>query len=144
MTSIEKATQAYANYFAGLTRDNVEDLRAMATPDIRFKDPFNEITGVDQVIGLLRHMFDTTIDARFTIRDQAIGSSIAFISWDFHCSVARLGKLNIVGASEIRFRQDLRVAAHIDHWDAGEQVYQRVPLLGSLLHLVKRRLAFPG
>jgi hypothetical protein len=144
MKDVQDATLAYADYFATLTPENVGNLRALVTADMHFKDPFNDINGVDRVIGLLHHMFETTQGAKFVIRDHALGSSLAFISWDFRCTVARLGQLELVGVSELRFTDDLRVRAHIDHWDAGEQLYQRLPLLGSVLNLIKRRLAFPG
>ncbi len=45
----------------------------------------------------------------------------------------------IDGMSEIRFRADGRVAEHLDHWDAAEQLYERVPVLGTLIRLVKRK-----
>ena len=140
----QQATGRYAGYFANLTPDNVGDLRSIATGDILFKDPFNEITGVDRMIGLLSHMFETTHEPKFIIRDQAFGTNFSFISWDFTCSVNRLGPLKLVGASEIRFAEDWRASAHIDHWDAAHQLYEKLPLLGRCLKFCKGRLAYPG
>ena len=39
------------------------------------------------------------------------------------------------------FDGDGRVLSHLDHWDAGGQFYARLPVLGTLIRLVKRRLA---
>jgi hypothetical protein len=36
------------------------------------------------------------------------------------------------------------VAEHIDHWDSGEQFYRRLPVLGWLIGLVRKRLSLPG
>ena len=35
---------------------------------------------------------------------------------------------------------DGRVAYHRDYWDAAEEVYEKIPLLGGLLRWIKRRL----
>jgi hypothetical protein len=43
--------------------------------------------------------------------------------------------------SEVAFGADGRALSHIDHWDAGGQFYARLPVLGTLIRLVKRRLA---
>lgn len=45
------------------------------------------------------------------------------------------------GVSEVHLTPDGKVAAHLDHWDAGSQFYARLPVLGFLIRLVRRRLA---
>jgi hypothetical protein len=40
--------------------------------------------------------------------------------------------------SEVRFGPDGLVAEHRDHWDAAEQLFGRLPLLGALLRLIAR------
>ena len=42
--------------------------------------------------------------------------------------------------SHLRFAADGRIAYHRDYWDAAEEVYEKVPLLGGLLRRIKRRL----
>ena len=46
----------------------------------------------------------------------------------------------IHGSSHLRFAHDGRVAYHRDYWDAAEELYETLPLLGSLLRWIKRRL----
>jgi hypothetical protein len=38
------------------------------------------------------------------------------------------------------FAADGRIARHRDYWDVAEELYEKVPLLGGLMRLVKRRL----
>ena len=33
-----------------------------------------------------------------------------------------------------------RVVAHRDYWDAAEELYEKLPVLGALMRLLKRRL----
>ena len=42
--------------------------------------------------------------------------------------------------SELRFADDGRVVAHIDHWDSGAQFYGKLPGLGWLIERVRRRV----
>jgi len=41
-------------------------------------------------------------------------------------------------ATHVRFASDGRVNFHRDHWDAAEEPYEKLPLLGSLMRALKR------
>ncbi|GIK88582.1 MAG: hypothetical protein BroJett026_40630 [Betaproteobacteria bacterium] len=43
--------------------------------------------------------------------------------------------------SEVAIAADGRVSAHLDHWESGMQVYARLPLLGTAIRAVARRIA---
>ena len=50
--------------------------------------------------------------------------------------------LTIRGASHIVVCEDQarwRVAVHRDYWDAAEELYEKLPVLGSLMRWLKRR-----
>jgi hypothetical protein len=39
----------------------------------------------------------------------------------------------------VRFAADGRVGWHRDYWDAAEELYEKLPLIGSLMRLLRRR-----
>jgi len=43
--------------------------------------------------------------------------------------------------SELTFDSDGKVARHVDHWDAGKEFYEKLPLLGGVLRAIRRRVA---
>lgn len=47
----------------------------------------------------------------------------------------------IVGMSEIYFANDGLFRVHVDHWDAGRQLYERLPVLGWLVKKIRSRIA---
>jgi steroid delta-isomerase len=49
----------------------------------------------------------------------------------------------IEGVSMVRFDAEERVVEHIDYWDAAEQFYGRLPVIGTLLRGIGRRLQLP-
>ena len=43
--------------------------------------------------------------------------------------------------SELHFDEAGTLRAHIDHWDAAGQLYEKLPGIGWLLRRIRRRLA---
>lgn len=141
MSDPRSGFEAYAAFFERIAPGNLHELDALVTPDVRFTDPFNEITGAPAYRHVYAHMFQTLDEPRFVIRAKALDGATGFYLWDF--SFRRKGKAEqhlIVGTSEVHLAPDGRISAHHDHWDAG-QVYEKVPVLGALIRLVKRKLA---
>lgn len=132
----------WADFWQDLTPDSIGGVRALCVPDIRFVDPFNDLMGVDQLERLLGHMFVTLETPRFVVTDRAMGSQAGYLRWDFTARL-RGRPITLTGMSEVGFGACGRVALHRDHWDAGAQVYARLPVLGTLVRLVSRRLALP-
>jgi steroid Delta-isomerase len=48
--------------------------------------------------------------------------------------------LSFSGASPLRFADEGRFAMHRDCWDAAEALYEKLPLVGSLMRWLKRRV----
>lgn len=132
----------WADFWQDLTPDSIGGVRALCVPDIRFVDPFNDLVGVDQLERLLGHMFVILETPRFVVTDRAMGSQAGYLRWDFTARL-RGWPITLTGMSEVGFGTCGRVALHRDHWDAGAQVYARLPVLGTLVRLVSRRLALP-
>ena len=141
--TIKERARAYAGYFDHLSAENVGDLRELAHPDIRFKDPFNDITGVERVIGLMAHMFESTENPKFRTCAIFTDDRTCMIKWNFVCHVRKIGQLDFDGVSEIAFDAAGLVTSHIDYWDAGAEVYARVPVLGAAVRVVRNKLAYP-
>ncbi|MEO8598749.1 MAG: nuclear transport factor 2 family protein, partial [bacterium] len=64
----------------------------------------------------------------------------AFLTWDFRFRMKRFSteKQCIRGATHLRFDADGRVNFHRDYWDAAEELYEKLPLLGGFMRLLKR------
>ncbi len=139
------AVKRYCRFWAKLRPGTTRDLLALARPDLRFTDPFNKIVGANRLVALLDHMFMNATEARFDVLHYAWADDVAFYRWDFDCRLKRPPvAVRVTGVSEVRFDGAGMVLEHIDHWDAASQVYERIPVLGRLVRIARRRLAFPG
>lgn len=141
--TLDTAIDAYAVFFEGLSPETIGQLDALCAPDVRFRDPFNEVTGVERFRAVLDRMFEDTVAPRFRIVDRAVSGNVCYLRWDFtFTSPGRRGQdWFIVGMSEVHFGDNGKVTAHLDHWDSGAQLYEKLPGVGLLVRAVRRKLA---
>lgn len=139
----QPALDAYVAFYASGGPRDIDRLDALTAPGVVFRDPFNSLIGRPAYKALFRHMWETVGQPRVTVRRTAWDGDTVFLRWLFEMTV-KGRTLPIEGVSEITFDGDHRVVEHIDHWDAAEQVYERIPGLGTLLRVIRRRLAAPS
>jgi predicted ester cyclase len=143
-TDFRTKAQSYGAFFEKVTPATIEDIRSLVTDDVRFKDPFNDVRGIDRLVRILEKMFEDADDIRFTMREQAGDGPVYFLRWSFSCrprSRVLKGAWNVDGISAITLTEDGLVKEHVDYWDAGEQLYEHLPIIGNLLRIIRRRLA---
>jgi hypothetical protein len=139
---LEAAVAAYVEFYETLTPDSVERLGALCAPEVRFRDPFNDVVGVAAYRAVLARMFEDVAAPRFEVRDRACSGRVAYLRWSFTFRPRKGGgPWRIEGMSEVQFDAERRVAAHLDHWDSGSQFYGRLPLLRHVIALIRRRLS---
>ena len=133
--------QRVIDAFEALQPADVARLGELYAADARFKDPFNEVRGVTQVQRVFTHMF-TALDApRFIVHDIIVQGDQCFLSWDFVFRFKRYRPdlQTVHGGSHLKFASDGRIELHRDYWDAAEELYEKLPLLGGLMRWLKRR-----
>ena len=128
-----------AEWYQRLTPASLRDIDVLYAVDARFKDPFNEVQGRAAIERIFEHMFATLRAPRFTIVDAVCDTRACVLVWDFDFQRASGAPLRIRGASHIEFAGDGRVTRHRDYWDAAEELYAKLPVLGGLMRWLRRR-----
>lgn len=106
-----------------------------------FRDPFNEVRGLAAIQRIFAQLFETLEQLRFVVHDAFAQGEQAFLSWDFlFRRPGQAQEWRIHGSSHLRFAPDGRVIYHRDYWDAAEELWERVPVLGWVLRRLKLRL----
>jgi len=138
--SIDPRLEQLIRFFEQIDPSNVSQLSRVYTPDAFFKDPFNEVSGIDAITHIFQHMFDQVDSPRFIVTNSVMQGEQAFLTWDFLFRMKRFSAQEhcIRGATHVRFAVDGRVNFHRDYWDAAEELYEKLPLLGSLMRALKR------
>lgn len=129
------------DFFETLSPAAVERLGELYAPDARFKDPFNEVAGVPAIRAIFDGMYRQVARPRFVVTRSLCEGDDAFLAWDFmfYFRGDETRERTIRGATHIQFAPDGRVALHRDYWDAAEELYEKLPVLGSLMRWLKRR-----
>ena len=130
----------YRLYLESLSLESLSDLTFYVVDDVHFKDPFNDVWGLNAMALVFQHMFENVQNVRFVVQDMLAEGQLCFMGWRFEGEInGKLWAFN--GTSLIRFADDGRVEEHIDHWDAGRDFYERLPFIGSLIAFLRRRLS---
>ena len=134
-------------YFQALTPDNVADVGQFYAPQARFKDPFNDVTGLAAIRRIFDHMFVALEAPRFVVTRQVVQGEHCFLTWEFHFAFKNFKQRQpqvILGASHLVFDPQSRVTLHRDYWDAAEELYEKLPVVGSLMRWLKNRASRQG
>lgn len=125
-------------FFEAVSPQSVKEIAALYDADAYFKDPFNEVRGQANIIRIFEHMFRQVDAPRFIIKQSILQDEDAFIVWDFQFCLHRHQQIqHIHGASHVRFNAAGKVVYHRDYWDAAEELYEKLPVLGSLMRFIK-------
>ena len=137
----DPAVQRIVTLFEQLSPQDLPRLAEIYTTDAHFKDPFNAVQGVAAIERVFEHMFSSLEAPRFVIRDVVVQGRQCFLSWDFMFRMKRFNRAEQVihGGSHLRLAADGRITEHRDYWDAAEDLYEKLPVLGALMRWLKQR-----
>ena len=137
----EQASARLVAFYEHLQPAHLDALEHIYAVDAAFKDPFNEVRGIAAIRHIFAHMFSTLLEPRFVVTTQVLQGHQCFLSWEFHFRFKRQRGLAQVirGASHVVFNREGRVEMHRDYWDAAEELYEKLPLVGSLMRWMKAK-----
>ncbi len=140
--NIAVAVDGLVDAFEQLTPDNLLALVALYAADARFKDPFNEVQGKPAIEAIFRHMFVALHEPKFVVTQRVFQGKHCFLTWDFRFHFRRFDTetpQTVRGASHLIFNDQGLVTLHRDYWDAAEELYEKLPVVGGLMRWLKRR-----
>jgi hypothetical protein len=127
-------------WFENLTPQTLDLINTIYSAEATFRDPFNNIVGRAGVTQVYQHMFDSLQQPRFIITNTVMQDLQAFVSWDFNFELrGRLFKIE--GCTQFILNAQGLIETHRDYWDVAEELYEKIPLLGSLMRFLKRKLS---
>jgi steroid delta-isomerase len=139
---IERRFQAYRTCLESLTAGTIDALDAHLSDDVHFRDPFHDARGREAIKGAIARLFAAAKDVSFSIDDHAVVSNRIFFHWRLS-AVLRGKDWQVEGVTKVAFDEAGKVSSHEEYWDAASQLYERLPVIGSLLRYLRRRIAGP-
>lgn len=143
LSTVEPRVARIVRFFEALRREDLPRFGEVYAADARFKDPFHDVRGVPAIAAIFGHMFETLEAPRFEVLSAIAQGDQAFLTWDLHGTIPgrRPRPLRIHGGTHLRLDDQGRVTLHRDYWDAAEELYAKLPLIGALMRWLQRRAA---
>jgi hypothetical protein len=131
-------------YFETLSPTSVARLGEFYAPLAHFTDPFNDVAGVPAIQAIFAHMFVTLKSPRFVVTQQVCQGNQCFLTWEFRFYFSNYKVVQeqmILGASHLVLTDSGLITVHRDYWDAAQELYEKLPLVGSLMRWLRARVA---
>jgi hypothetical protein len=137
-----QATENLTTFFETLSPQSVAQLHTVYDEQATFKDPFNQVQGLPEIERIFRHMYVALDQPHFVVTGQVVDGAQAFLTWEFRFRFKRFDTTTLQavrGASHVVFNEQGLVTMHRDYWDAAEELYEKLPVLGSVMRWLKKR-----
>ena len=135
------AVDALVPFYERLRPDDVARFETYYRRDACFRDPFNQVSSIDGIKRIFSHMFKQVNEPSFRVTKVIIGEGDAILFWTFHFRFKGMGcktTQSLEGVSHLEFDDEGLVTLHRDYWDAAEELYSRLPIIGSMMRGLQR------
>jgi steroid Delta-isomerase len=132
----------FQRYLECLTAETVPQMAELVASDVRFIDPFHDVSGAASMQRVFAAIFVSLKNVRFTVIDRSWSGNAWYLRWHFEGERHQGGQIFAFdGMSELSFDAEGRVCLYRDHWDAASGFYEKLPVLGVLLRWLRRKVA---
>jgi steroid Delta-isomerase len=130
------------HFYENLSPETLDNLHTVYTDAVKFKDPFNDVQGLNPLRRIFQDMFVHVQLPRFKVQEAIGHDNQGFLIWEFTFVKKGLpSPMCIRGSTHVRFNHEGRVDWHRDYWDAAEELYCKLPVVGGVFRWLQRKMA---
>lgn len=133
---IDRFVESYNALHSG----NLETISEIYNDDIQFIDPVHNLNGIDEVKSYFSGLYENLQSIKFIKKDLILEKNKAALFWEMELSHKKLNSGEIIllhGMSKLHFND--KVYFHQDYFDMGEMVYQNIPILKSVINMIRKK-----
>lgn len=132
-------------FFDRLSSSQMDLVEGFYDMDAVFQDPVHKIKGVPAIRAYYEGLYKNVEAIRFEYGKSIESGDTVSLTWKMYLKTEAIegGKeITVDGVSVITFGgQEGKAVMHRDYFDMGEFVYERVPIVKSIVRYIKKRLA---
>jgi len=141
----EQVVEAFKSLYQILDKQTLsyERMLAVYANDVMFEDSLHSLLGIDAMMMYFEQMYENVSSIEFDFHDTCIKDHQAFITWTMtfcHKSLHKGRPIHVEGITHLMIEGE-RVMKHRDYFDAGQMLYEHIPVLSIAIKALKRRLA---
>ncbi len=117
-------------------------LREVYAEDVTFIDPAHKVEGLTNLINYFSKLYQNTNSCTFFVSNIIAEQQQYSLQWNMtlsHKSLQKGAPITVNGASFLHYDNN-KIVLHQDYFDIGEMLYENVPVLGSVVKLIKSKL----
>jgi len=138
---LQTATEQLIEFYTRFDATAIARLDDIYTHDVVFQDPAQRLSGLPALKTYFAALMLDVSQCRFVIRRSEIGPTLATVEWTLYLSHPRLNRGHVISVEGVSLLTGTdKIRFHRDYFDLGDMLYQHVPLLGSAVRHLKRRL----
>ncbi len=139
------AIENFKQFFSSFAADRIDKLLTSTyASDIYFNDTLKAIRGIKDLAHYLKDSADAVQDCRVEVIEVTrTANNEHYFRWKMMIRFKRFKKGQdtwTVGMSHLRFNADGLVVYHQDYWNATDGIFRHIPLLGTMINAVIKRL----
>lgn len=139
-----KYSTLVTSFFNSLNRDSMHLVSKFYCENAIFIDPVVNIKGSSSIEKYYQGLYQNVEEIKFEFSELIEQQTTVAAPWIMHLKASKLnsGKLiSVPGISQIRFEESSGMAIyHRDYFDMGAFIYEHIPVLGSIIRLIKGKL----
>lgn len=138
-SAMPSTLEAFKVLFNRLDKGNLNKLPAVYSEDIHFQDPLGAVEGLDALTHYLAGAYANVISCQFVFEEAVVQDSSATIPWTMHLRHKRIRggrEIQVAGISHVSVKSG-RIVYHRDYFDAGQLLYENLPVIGGVIRWVK-------
>lgn len=139
------AVENFKLFFSSFASDRIDKLLATTyARDIYFNDTLKAIRGLDELAHYLKESAEAVEECRVEVLDVCRNAdNDHYFRWKMMIRFKKFKKGQdtwTVGMSHLRFNAEGLVIYHQDYWNATDGLFRHIPILGTLINAVIKRL----
>lgn len=143
MSKENDLTEKIKKAFNDLNAQNLDILNSFYDQNAVFQDPVGKANGLNEIKKYYQHVYKNVEEISFNFIDIRTSGPHYYAHWIMRLKARSLnfGKsFEVDGLSHIEFNEKNLVVYHRDYLDLGSMLYERIPVIGSLVRKIKSLL----
>ncbi len=138
---MQQVVERFKHTYGRLNVQSLDLLNDLYDDVVEFQDPFHRIAGLPALRQYLTDLYARVESCSFVFEDEITQGNRAVLMWTMRLKHTRLNGgalVTVPGSTHIRFRD--KVFYHRDYFDAGAMLYEQLPLIGTVIRIIKGRV----
>ena len=140
-SNLQKAKDAFDH----LDKNHLEVVEKFYDQNAVFQDPVHQIEGIKAIRSYYEGLYKNVESIRFEYKRASEVGDLVTLEWKMYLKSPTLNsgqEITLDGVSLMTFGGDAgKVISHRDYFDMGEFIYEKVPVLGSVIGFIKKKMA---